>query len=236
MKLTADQKKQVDELQKEVNDRLAKVFTAEQQKQFKGMREMAGRGGRGGPGGFGGQRPPDVVYKMEVYCLNAATGDVLWKQTAYEGKPRIPTQPSNTYASETPVTDGARIYAYFGMHGVYCYDFTGKLLWKADLGSHPMALGFGTGSSPALADGRLFIQCDNEEKSFLVALDTKTGKELCACRAWNGPATARRWSGRTRSARKWSALAARTSARTIRPRASNSGSWAAWPASPRLQR
>jgi len=177
LKLTADQKKQVDELQKEVDDRLAKVFTADQQKQFKGMREMAGRGGRGGPGGFGGQRPPDVVYKMEVYCLNAATGDVLWKQTAYEGKPRIPTQPSNTYASETPVTDGARIFAYFGMHGVYCYDFTGNLVWKVDLGSHPMAMGFGTGSSPALADGRLFIQCDNEEKSFLVALDTKTGKE-----------------------------------------------------------
>src|SRR5205814_1171741 len=41
-----------------------------------------------------------------------------------------------------------------------------------------MGLGFGTGSSPALADGRLFIQCDNEEKSFLVALDGKTGNEL----------------------------------------------------------
>jgi outer membrane protein assembly factor BamB len=102
----------------------------------------------------------------------------LWKQVAREGKPRIPTQPSNTYASETPVTDGERVCAYFGMHGVYCYDLKGNLLWTADLGSYPMALGFGTGSSPALDCGRLFIQCDNEQKSFLVALDAKTGKEL----------------------------------------------------------
>jgi outer membrane protein assembly factor BamB len=64
------------------------------------------------------------------------------------------------------------------MHGVFCYDLAGKLLWKVDLGSYPTAMGHGTGSSPALVDGRLFIQCDNEEKSFLVALDAKTGDEL----------------------------------------------------------
>ena len=39
-------------------------------------------------------------------------------------------------------------------------------------------MGYGTGSSPVLDGDRLFIQCDNDEKSFLVALDTKTGKEL----------------------------------------------------------
>src|SRR4029077_18583974 len=38
--------------------------------------------------------------------------------------------------------------------------------------------GYGTGSSPVLDGDRLFIQCDNEEKSFLVALDKQTGKEL----------------------------------------------------------
>src|SRR5205807_1814987 len=76
---------------------------------------------------------------------------------------------------ETPVTDGKRVYAYFGMHGLYCYDVTGKEVWKKDLGSFPMQMGFGTGSSPALADDRLFVQCDNEEKSFLVALDARTG-------------------------------------------------------------
>jgi outer membrane protein assembly factor BamB len=151
------------------------VTTAVSDKQTK----PSGGFGGGGPGGFGrGQRPPDAVYKWEVYCLSAADGKVIWKQTAAEHKPTIPKFPSNTYASETPVTDGERVVAYFGMTGVFCYDFAGKLLWKKDLGSYPMMFGHGTGSSPALDGGRVFIQCDNEEKSFLVALDVKTGDEL----------------------------------------------------------
>jgi outer membrane protein assembly factor BamB len=151
------------------------VTTAASDKQEKPSGRFAGFG----PGGFGrGQRGPDAVYRWEVYCLNAADGKVLWKQTAAEGKPSIPKSGSNTYATETPVTDGERVYAYFGMTGVFCYGLDGKPLWKADLGSYPMAMGHGTASSPALDGGRLFVQCDNEEKSFLVALDAKTGKEL----------------------------------------------------------
>lgn len=173
LKLSEAQKKQQQELQKTIAASLDKIFNDQQRKQLKDMREGFRRGGFGGM-----QKPPDVVYKLEVYCLDRGSGKVLWKQIAYEGKPHIPTQASNTYASETPITDGQRIYAYFGMHGVYCYDLAGNLLWKKDLGSYPMALGFGTGSSPALADGRLFIQCDNESKSFLVALDARTGAEI----------------------------------------------------------
>jgi outer membrane protein assembly factor BamB len=178
LKLTAEQKKQGEELQKTVDAKLDAIFTADQKKQFQDMRDAMGRGFGGGPGGFMGGRPPDAVYHFEIYCLDGASGRVLWKQPAFEGKPRIPTQASNTYATETPVTDGERVYAYFGMHGVYCYDLAGKLIWKVDLGSYPMAMGYGTGSSPALDEGRLFIQCDNEKQSFLVALDAKTGKEL----------------------------------------------------------
>jgi outer membrane protein assembly factor BamB len=135
-------------------------------------------GGFGGRGGFGGGRPPDVPYKFEVYCLDLATGKVLWKQLALEGKPRIPTQPSNTYATETPATDGERVYAYFGMHGLFCYDLDGHLLWKKDLGAYATQMGQGTASSPAADAGRVFVQVDNEERSFLVALDGQTGREL----------------------------------------------------------
>jgi outer membrane protein assembly factor BamB len=145
--------------------------------------EARGGGGRpGGPGrgGRGGRAevPPNFVYRWEVYCLDAATGKVVWKQLAREGKPRIAKQESNTYASETPVTDGERIYAYFGMHGVYCYDLAGKEIWNKDLGAYPTQMGQGTASSPVLDGTRLFLQVDNEEKSFLVALDCKTGDEL----------------------------------------------------------
>ena len=116
MKLTADQKKQAQDLQAEVQDRLAKILSAEQNKQIADMRQGFGRGG---PGGFRGGKPPDVIYRWQVLCLDRATGKVLWNKLALEGKPRIPVQQSNTYATETPVTDGERVYAYFGMHGLF---------------------------------------------------------------------------------------------------------------------
>jgi outer membrane protein assembly factor BamB len=119
-----------------------------------------------------------VVYRWKVLCLDGATGKVLWERTAHEGKPRIPKQAANTYASETPATDGERVIAYFGMTGVYCYDLSGKLLWSKDLGAYPMQMGQGTGSSPVLDAERVFVQCDNEKASFLVALDKKTGDEV----------------------------------------------------------
>ena len=132
----------------------------------------------GGPGGYGRNAAPDVVYQWEVHCLDKNTGKTIWKDKALEAKPRIPTHGSNTYASETPVSDGQRLYVYFGMMGLFCYDLDGKQLWKKDLGSYPMQMGWGTSSSPVVDGDKLYLQIDNEQKSFLVALDSKTGKEV----------------------------------------------------------
>jgi outer membrane protein assembly factor BamB len=179
--LTKAQEEEIAKLEKDVKSQLDKLLTAEQKKKIADL----GRQGAGGfpPGGFGGgfggaRTPPNAVYRFEVYCLDRATGKVLWKQLALESKPRIPTHGSNTYATETPATDGQRIYAYFGMHGLFCFDLAGKLLWKKDLGAYPMQMGWGTASSPVLDEARVFVQVDNEEKSFLVALDKKNGDEV----------------------------------------------------------
>jgi outer membrane protein assembly factor BamB len=139
-----------------------------------------GGGGFGGPkgGGFGkGGGAPKETYQFKVVCLDRKTGEKLWEKVAKEARPTIPTHSSNTYATETPVSDGERVYAYFGMTGLYCFDLEGREQWKKNLGSHAMQFGFGTGSSPVLAGDKLIIQCDNEEKSFLVALDKKTGEQ-----------------------------------------------------------
>ena len=126
---------------------------------------------------FKGQ-PPDAVYRWEIFCLDRNTGKTLWSRVALERKPGMALTSGNTYASETPVSDGVFVYAYFGMQGVYCYDLQGKEVWRRDLGAYKMLMNWGTGSSPALEAGRLFILCDNEEQSFLVALDCRTGKQL----------------------------------------------------------
>jgi ubiquitin-protein ligase len=128
--------------------------------------------------------PPDPVYRWEIHCLDRNTGKTVWSQVALERRPTIPANMGNGYASETPISDGTHVYAYFGMHGLFCYDLTGKQVWKKDLGSFKMMRGWGTGSSPALDGNRLFVLCDNDEKSFLAAYNKKTGEEL-----WKMPRT-----------------------------------------------
>ncbi|WP_419193515.1 PQQ-binding-like beta-propeller repeat protein [Kolteria novifilia] len=147
----------------------------------KGGERAKGRGGRGRSrrgGGYGGPDLTQTKYRWEIYCLDANTGKLLWKEVAREGKPPLPRHQTNTYATETPVTDGERVIAYFGMTGLYAYDVDGKPLWKKDLGNYQMRAGWGTASSPVLHDGNVFLQIDNEEQSFLIALDAKTGEEI----------------------------------------------------------
>ena len=189
LKLSDAQKKELEDFQKATRSKLEKIFTDEQKGQLQAMREggpgggpggrRGGPGGRGGRGGRGmGERIPNATYHWQVVCLDRNTGKVLWNKQALEGKPRVAIQPNNSYASETPVSDGRRVYAYFGMHGLYCYDFSGKELWKKDFGAYPTVMGQGPASSPVLDGERLFLQIDNEEKSFLVALNAGTGDEL----------------------------------------------------------
>jgi outer membrane protein assembly factor BamB len=129
---------------------------------------------------FGGDRlrPREATYRWELLALDGDDGSIVWRRVAKQAKPTTPIHLKNSYASETPVTDGERVYAWFGAAGLFCYDFAGRLVWEKDLGTFPTRLGWGTASSPALDGDRLFVLCDNEERSFLVALDKKTGEEL----------------------------------------------------------
>jgi outer membrane protein assembly factor BamB len=74
-----------------------------------------------------------VDTRYVVMALDAATGKVIWQHDAHEGKPFGGRHRKNTYASETPATDGERLYASFGGNvGLFCYSLDGKLLWKHD--------------------------------------------------------------------------------------------------------
>ncbi|MFC1650994.1 PQQ-binding-like beta-propeller repeat protein [Candidatus Latescibacterota bacterium] len=119
-----------------------------------------------------------AVYSYELHCLDLNSGKLLWKSVAHKGLPGIPTNRDNTYASETPVTDGKHIYVYFGMTGIYCFDFEGNLVWEKNLGAYLSQSNWGTSTSPLLYNNHLYLQIDNEENSFLVALDPNTGNEL----------------------------------------------------------
>lgn len=128
---------------------------------------------------FGGERkePHKHIYRWEVHCYSLKDGTLLWKQLAREAKPQSPIHLKNTYASETPVTDGKYIVASFGSAGLYCYDMQGRPQWQKDLGVFKMLYSWGTASSPVIYGDTVYVQCDNEEQSFLVALDKATGKQ-----------------------------------------------------------
>lgn len=130
-------------------------------------------------GGYpGGRVLPGDVHRWMTYCLDFHSGKILWQREAFKGKPPEHRHPRNSYANATPITDGERVYAYFGNIGLFCYDMDGKPLWERKWGSFPMRGGWGPGASPALHKDRLYLVNDNERYSFIAALDARTGKTV----------------------------------------------------------
>ncbi|MEL6109036.1 MAG: PQQ-binding-like beta-propeller repeat protein [Planctomycetota bacterium] len=129
-------------------------------------------------GSFYRSKAPDKPYSFEVHCLNLSDGSVAWKKQVVSKKPPFKIHPSNSYATESPVTDGNHIYAYFAAVGIVaCLDTSGERVWMRDLGAFKTGNDFGTGSSLALHNGRVFVQCDNEQQSFVCALDAQSGED-----------------------------------------------------------
>jgi outer membrane protein assembly factor BamB len=121
---------------------------------------------------------PKDKHEWKVYCLDLTTGSVLWERVAKSGVPAKTHHIKNTLASETPATDGERIYAYFGNVGMFCYDMEGNPLWSKLLPPAETQYGWGTSSSPIVHEDRVYIVNDNEEKSYLLVLDKKSGEEV----------------------------------------------------------
>lgn len=140
----------------------------------------------------------DKLHTFKVFCLDRDTGTVLWERTSYDGPVYDYRHRRGTYAAPTPVTDGKNVYAYFGSEGVYCYDFSGKLIWKKNLGGIA-TMGMGVGTSPVLYENLVILLCDQEfdgTYSFMTALDKRTGKEVWRVRrpvqsSWATPVIAR---------------------------------------------
>ena len=138
-------------------------------------------GDRPAPAASQGGRPrgaaPSNVLRFVVMAYDLDSGKLLWERTAREEQPHEGHHPDGTFASNSPVVDAERVYVSFGSQGIYAFTHEGEKVWEVDLGDMTTRLGFGEGSSPALADGTLVVLWDHEGDSFIVALDTATGKE-----------------------------------------------------------
>jgi len=123
-------------------------------------------------------RIPPGEHVWKIFCVDFATGTPLWDKTVHQGIPGGPIHLKNTYASETPVTDGEHVYAYFGNLGLYCCDMKGNLVWSQKFEPARTRLGWGTAASPIVHKDRVYLVNDNDDQSFLIAFDKKTGKEV----------------------------------------------------------
>jgi outer membrane protein assembly factor BamB len=139
--------------------------------------EYVGRSG-GGTMTFQDLENQKTPIKWVVYDVDFKTGKIRWQQEAATAVPAQSRHQKNSYASETPVTDGERVYAYFGNVGLFAYDMAGKLVWSQKATPVKTRTGFGSAGSPILHNDRIILVNDNDEQSYIAAYDKRTGKEL----------------------------------------------------------
>ncbi len=143
--------------------------------------------------------------RRHLVCLDRETGKIIWDT------PVDPVLPEDAfsdmfrqhgYASHTPVSDGERIYAFFGKTGALAFDLDGHKLWQTSVGTGSGANKWGTASSPILYKDLLIVPATAESKS-LVALNTKTGDKVWTFSdpslksTWGSPVLAECGDGRT---------------------------------------
>jgi outer membrane protein assembly factor BamB len=123
--------------------------------------------------------PAAAEQRWVVYDVDFKTGKIRWERELHRALPPLLRHVKNSYASETPVTDGNRLYVYFGSIGMlYALDMNGKTIWTKELGAFNTQVELGTGASPVLFKDRVYVVNDNTTKSFLAAFNTRNGEEV----------------------------------------------------------
>lgn len=129
-------------------------------------------------------RQDAAEQEFRVLAIDKRTGRIVWNVVAAKSKPRVLRHPHNSYASPTVATDGKRVIAFFGSEGLYCFDLTGRMTWKKDLGILDQGAfdvpdyQWGSASSPILWQNKVILQVDLQRDSFLASFDAATGKEI----------------------------------------------------------
>lgn len=133
-----------------------------------------------------------VDHRFVVLCYDRQTGQPLWDREVKSARPHEPHHPTyGSFASNSAVTDGTHVFAFFGSRGLYAFTMDGQPVWQKDFGPLRMYMTFGEGAWTWLEGDTLLVLLDHEGESFLVSLDKATGKER-----WRTPRQGNtNWSG-----------------------------------------
>lgn len=117
-------------------------------------------------------------HQFVALALDRSTGKTLWQRTLHEALPQEQGHHTASLASNSAVTDGEHVIAFFGSHGLFCLDLDGNLVWKTNFGPILSLHGHGESTSPVLFEHTLIVNCDHEGESFIAAFDKRTGQQL----------------------------------------------------------
>lgn len=120
----------------------------------------------------------NFIHQFVALSVERENGSIQWQTILREELPHSQTHEFGSWASNSPTTDGEKIYAYFGSHGLFALNMEGEILWERDLGPMEKVMSFGEGSSPVLYKDKLIIQRDHEGSSFLHLLNKDTGGDI----------------------------------------------------------
>jgi outer membrane protein assembly factor BamB len=114
-----------------------------------------------------------------VEAFSRADGRRLWEYRLEALGPLPGVHDKHNLASPSPVTDGQRVYAWFGTGQIVALDMSGKVVWQRHLGQEvsPFDINWGHGSSPTLFGDSLILLCDHSPAAYLLAVDARTGKD-----------------------------------------------------------
>jgi outer membrane protein assembly factor BamB len=113
-----------------------------------------------------------------VTALDRISGSKVWEYEVPAEGQLAEVHDKHNLASSSPVTDGNRVYAWFGTGQLVALDMNGTLAWSRHLGREysPFDINWGHSSSPALFNGSLFLVCYHDTDSYLLNLDAASGK------------------------------------------------------------
>ena len=140
--------------------------------------DAAALGERSLGAGPGAAAAADGITFM-VTAFDRASGAKLWESTTRAEGPMPSVHDKHNMASSSPVTDGERVYAWFGNGQVLALDMDGRRVWSRHLGLDiaPVKTLWGHGSSPVLFGDLLILLGDHLSNAYLLAVDARTGKD-----------------------------------------------------------
>jgi outer membrane protein assembly factor BamB len=156
------------------------VTTASDTREPEPLKPVSSYTARSNGGPMSGQEVASSTdpYQWKVYDVDFRTGRIRWDRAVGTRVPSEPKHLKNSYASETPVTDGERVYAYFGNVGLFAFDMTGNPIWSKPMDVLKVRGGWGAAASPVIHGDRIYIVNDNDTRSFIAAYDRRTGAEI----------------------------------------------------------